>query len=366
MNLRFAVASDLHIALPETINHQENRFHLVEVSIPALEVVLSHLETLDLDFLLLPGDLTQDGGPENHQWLQQRLACLPFPVYVIPGNHDVPALHPTSQSIGLDDFPNYYCQFGYYQTQQLYYTREILPGVQLIGLNSNYFDSQGKQLGWGRLDQEQLTWLEQLLTIVKEQLVLVMIHHNVVEHLPGQSYHELGKRYMLENASILKKMLRNAGVKFIFTGHLHVQDIAYEQGIYEITTGSLVSYPHPYRVLQLHTNQRGDCKLTIESHRVKSVPGWDDLLHYSRNWMGDRSFPFMVRLLTSPPLKLSETEAEKLAPYMRYFWADIANGDPIFDFPDFPTPVRHYLRKFSALSHDGTPTLIDNHATLLI
>ncbi len=56
------------------------------VSIPAFEFALQHLEQLKLDFLLLPGDLTQDGEPANHLWLQKRLESLPFPTYVVPGN----------------------------------------------------------------------------------------------------------------------------------------------------------------------------------------------------------------------------------------------------------------------------------------
>ncbi|MGK7875722.1 MAG: metallophosphoesterase [Xenococcaceae cyanobacterium] len=363
-NFRFAVVSDLHIALPQTILAHPSRFHLVELSIPALEIILEHLEQLHLDFLLLPGDLTQHGEPENHQWLQQRLESLPFPVYVVPGNHDVPNLLPTDQSIGLKDFPSYYRQFGYENPQQLYYTCEILPGVQLIALNSNQFDFQGQQLGY--LDNAQLAWLKQILTQVKNKLVLVMIHHNVVEHLPGQSRHELGRRYMLENAPVLLQMLREFGVKLIFSGHLHVQNVTEEQGIYEITTGSIVSYPHPYRVLQLQTDAQGRRELKIESYRVEKVPGWENLPQTSREWMGDRSYPFMVKLLTAPPLNLLPADASELAPHLRYFWADIAAGDPLFDFPDFPPAVRRYIKQFSAMSSDGTPVLIDNQATILI
>lgn len=359
MNFRFAIISDPHIAIPQTIQDSNSRFHLVEVSIPAIEQVLNHLKQLDLDFLLIPGDLTQDGEPENHQWLQQRLASLPFPAYVIPGNHDVPTLLPTEKTIGFQEFPVYYRQFGYQNPQQFYYTREILPGVQLIALNSNQFDTQGKQLG--SLDEEQLIWLEKLLPEVRDKLVLVMIHHNVIEHLPGQSQHELGKRYMLANSKTLLKILQAAEIKLIFTGHLHVQDVAYQEGIYEITTGSLVSYPHPYRIIEMQATGNGQWNLKIESHRVKTVPEYEDLAAFSKQWMSDRSFPFMMKLLTSSPLNLPIEEAEKYAPQLRYFWADIANGDTIFDFVDFPPLARHYFQKFSA-----SPNLIDNYAKLVI
>nr|WP_198648949.1 metallophosphoesterase [Cyanothece sp. BG0011] len=361
MNFRFAIISDPHVAVPHTVPNHSHRFHLVEVSILALEKVLNHLEQLNLDFLLLPGDLTQDGEIDNHDWLVKRLNALPFPVFVVPGNHDVPSLQPTENKIGLHQFPSYYNHFGY-ENQQLYYTKEILPGVRIIGLNSNHFDEEERQLGY--LDEEQLTWLEKLLPQVKDQLLLVMIHHNVIEHLPDQSDHPLGKRYMLGNASLLLKMLRSANCQLIFTGHLHVQDLAYDRGIYEITTGSLVSYPHPYRIIEVKRPPKGSLSLNITSHRVKSVPGWENLEAISRQWLGDRSFGFMVKLLTASPLKISIEEAEKFAPSLRDFWSDIAAGDGIFDFPDFPPEVRRYFQQFSAVKADGTPALMDNQAIL--
>lgn len=364
LNFRFAVVSDLHIGLSHTIWDNPARFPLVEVSIPALEVVLEHLQREELDFLLLPGDLTQHGELDNHSWLQKRLNQLPFPVYVVPGNHDVPNPLANERSIGLKDFPYYYSQFGYDNPKQLYYTCEVLPGVQLIALNSNEFDQSGRQLG--RLDDEQLEWLEKLLVKLKDKLVLVMVHHNVIEHIPGQANHPLGRRYILENAPVLQKILRAAGVNLVFTGHLHTQDIAYNDGIYDITTGSLVSYPHPYRILHLRTDQQGKRWLQIESHLVKSVPGWENLPQKSREWMAERSHPFMLKLLTNPPLNLSVAEAEKLAPSLRYFWAHMAAGDALFKFSDFPSSVRRHFEAYSATNDDGRLALIDNHASLLL
>ncbi len=361
MNFRFAIISDPHVAVPHTIENHANRFHLVEVSILALEKVLNHLEQLNLDFLLLPGDLTQDGEIDNNHWLAKRLRSLPFPVFVVPGNHDFPSIDTTETQIGLQQFPSYYSHCGY-ENQRLYYTQEILPGVRIIGLNSNQFNPEGRQLGC--LDESQLTWLEDLLPQVKDQLLLVMIHHNVIEHLPGQSEHELGKRYMLDNASLLLKMLKSVNCKLIFTGHLHVQDVAYDQGMYEITTGSLVSYPHPYRIIEVKRPLNGSLSLNITSHRVKSVPGWENLQDISRQWLGDRSFSFMVKLLTASPLKVSLEEAEQLAPFLRDFWSDVAAGDGIFDFPQFPPEVRHYFQQFSVINSQGTVAKIDNQAIL--
>ncbi|MEO1134040.1 MAG: metallophosphoesterase, partial [Cyanobacteria bacterium J06639_1] len=355
LDFRFAIASDLHIALPHTILDRPGRFHMVELSVAAFEATLHHWETLDLDFALLPGDLTQDGELDNHSWLRERLSRLPFPVYVIPGNHDVLHRNSTHSVMGLNDFASHYRDFG--PDDRPYYTRCLLPGVRLIALNSNDFDSSDRQ--YGRLDEVQLDWLRQVLDETRDEFVIVMVHHNAIEHLPDQSRHPLGRRYMLDNAPVLLELLEAAGVNLILTGHLHVQDIARTGNIYEITTGSLVSYPHPYRVVQVSAGDR--LTLQIESHRIEALPNWPNLQHYSRNFMGDRSLSFVLKLLTDEPLNLEETVARSLAPHLRYFWADIAGGDTKFDLPHLPAAVQRYFETF-----DDPPFPADNRETLAI
>jgi hypothetical protein len=45
---------------------------------------------------------------------------------------------------------------------------------------------------------------------------------------------------------------------------------------------------------------------------------------------------------------------------LRDFWATIADGDAVFDYPQFPQKIRHYIQTYSAA------TLIDNNSTLLL
>jgi 3',5'-cyclic AMP phosphodiesterase CpdA len=361
MPCRFAIISDLHIALPHTVWDAPQRFHLVEVSIPAFEQILDQLQTEAIDFLLLPGDLVQHGERENHDWLVQRLAQLPFPTYVAPGNHDVIRREGCQRTLSLAEFTRLYHPFGYDTPDQPYYHQEVLPGLHLISLNSNGFDPDGQPFHAGYLDDGQLDWLDQQLTQLQGKLVIVMLHHNALEHLPGQARSSLGRRYMVENAAHLTRRLQAAGVPLLLTGHLHVQDIAQADNLTEITTGSLVSYPHPYRILELTPVERGHYQLQVASRRIEAVPGWPSLQATSRTWMAERSFPFMVKLLTGPPLHLEPTQAEQYAPRLQHFWATIAAGDGVFEFPEFPQPVQQFFHRFST---QGRP--IDNHATLVL
>ncbi|MFK8184428.1 MAG: metallophosphoesterase [Phormidesmis sp.] len=373
LNFKFAVISDLHIALPHTIWDAPNRFHLVEVSIPAFEQILTQLVADQPDFLLLPGDLVQHGERENHEWMVKRLAQLPFPTYVVPGNHDVvsqwgslPGDDPDKNRIALADFPQLYQAHGYTDGQQLYYQHEILPGVHLIGLNSNAFDEEGAQIGVGLIDDAQLTWLEAQLASLSGKLVMVMVHHNVLEHLPGQSQTKLGQRYMVSNAPELVSRLQKAKVPVAFTGHLHVQDVAQAGDFYAITTGSLVSYPHPYRLMSVKTDDSGRHQLRVESKRIEQVPDWPTLQTTSKQWMGDRSFPFILKLLVEPPLSLGLRQAKTYAPLIKDFWANVAAGDALFHYPQLPEKVQQYFTQYDATCEKGEPKLIDNNATLFL
>ena len=373
LNFKFAVVSDLHIALPHTIWNTPKRFHLVEVSIPAFEQILTQLIVDKPDFLLLPGDLVQHGERENHEWLAARLAQLPFPTYVVPGNHDVVRLNGNlpqdelgKDRIALSDFPKIYRRFGYANASGLDYQQEILPGVHLIGLNSNAFAASGEQIGTGLIDDNQFAWLDEQLAALDGKFVMVMVHHNVLEHLPRQSKTKLGQRYMIRNAPQLVARLQKASVPVAFTGHLHVQDIAQTDNFYAITTGSLVSYPHPYRLMSLTTNESGQYLLTVESQRIESVADWPTLQATSRAWMGDRSFPFIVKLLTEPPLSLSPKQALSYAPHIKHFWSSVAAGDAQLDYPQLPEDVQTFFRQYDAVDAAGNPQLIDNNAVLTL
>lgn len=360
---RFAIISDPHVALPHTIWDTPHRFHLVEVSIPALEQILADLETQALDFLLLPGDLTQHGERENHEWLADRLQQLPFPSYVVPGNHDVITRDGCDRTISLDEFPQIYRHCGY-TDERPYYHQELVPGVHLIGLNSIAFDAAGEQHFSGYVDDAQLDWLSDRLAALQDEWVMVTIHHNVLEHLPGQSRHAMGRRYITDNRDALIQRLQQGNVHLLFTGHLHVQDIAQEGDLWEVTTGSLVSYPHPYRVLTATPQPSGPMQLQIDSFWVQAVADWPNLQARSRQWMCDRSGYFMTKFLTSPPFNLPVEQAERYAPQIKDFWAQIAAGDSDFDYAHLPDHLNAKFKAFGAIDTQGNHHPIDNQATL--
>jgi hypothetical protein len=233
-----------------------------------------------------------------------------------------------------------------------------------VALNSNAFKPCGEQIGVGYVDKAQLDWLEATLAEFSDDLILVMLHHNVLEHLPGQSQSPLGQRYMVRNAEEIIARLEAAGVRLMFTGHLHVQDVARRGDLCEVLTGSLVSYPHPYRIVEIEHGD-GELRMEVRSRRLTAVHPWEDLQAMSHQWMCDRAGGFMARFLTSPPVGLAEEEAAAIAPKLRHFWAAIADGDTQIDFSHLPEDVQRRLAHFNSVDSDGNPQAIDNTATLV-
>ncbi len=348
--ITFGVLSDPHITLPHTLRDYCFRSHFLEVGLAVLEQILAELVAQAVQFLLIPGDLTQDGELENHQWLADRLAHLPFPSYVIAGNHDLRVPHTTGQQLGLADFAQMYRGQGYQNTNQPYFSCEVAPNIRLIGLNTVWFAGETARVG---LDAAQWVWLKDILTTYRHQEILVMVHYNVLEHIPDQASNPATKGYMLEGHQDLQDLLHRYGARWIFTGHSHMQDIAYKNGIYDITTGSLVSYPHPYRLCTLAAG-----KLTVRSFQVRELPQWPDLQAFSLARTQRLSDFHLLRLLTQPPLALERQVAEPLLPKLRNFWPKICAGDAQFDLPDLPPQVRAYFERFTDLPPG------DNHAIL--
>lgn len=362
--LRLGIISDPHIALPETIPTDYPPIFLYGVSIPAFEAAVTDLLDRGIDALLIPGDLTRDGEVVNHQWLQAYLATVPVPCYVIPGNHDVPQLRAGGDRIGWAEFPHYYTHAGYRSRTAHYYVTQLSERVQLIALNSNQFSNSGKQLG--ELDDPQLRWLQEVLAQPFAGLRLVMVHHNLLEHWPQQGLSPMGERYLLKNRLALQQLLQTAGVSLVLTGHLHVQDIAYADGVFDLTTGSLVSYPHPYRCLTLREDGAGQWQVQVESFRIQSLAAYPNLAEESRAWMLQRGAGFMARFLMLPPFNLPESQAVTLAKPLSTLWPEIAQGDTHVTLPALPPPLDGYFAQFNHCPPPQFPQLQDNNTTFVL
>jgi len=115
-----------------------------------------------------------------------------------------------------------------------------------------------------------MNWIQDRLAEAKKRniTVIAMLHHGLVEHCVGQE--SLDPGYITDNWEANSDALIDAGLKVIFTGHYHANDITLRtkgtNTVFDIETGSLVNPPSPYRIITLDTNS-----MTVETKHITSI-----------------------------------------------------------------------------------------------
>ncbi len=261
---RAVIASDLHYIAPELtdggpgyqqiLKNGDSKFmpYVEEITDAFLDEVLADPP----DVVLLTGDLTFNGAEISHRRLAgklQRLEDAGIPVLVLPGNHDVynenAALYRGGSFERVpfasgESFAEIYRDFGPGEalsadSDSLSYVWQLNEQVWIMMLDENTaHDFCG-------LSDRSFQWIEAQLQKAREEgrFVLVAGHQNVFQH----SIFRGG--YVIQGAQRLQELLRRYGVPLCLSGHLHTQHVLSEDGLTEIATSALCSYPCQYAVL---------------------------------------------------------------------------------------------------------------------
>lgn len=299
MNTRIAIASDLHVMAPELLIApgaaferalRSDRKLLVESAEITRQLVRELLDH-QVDLVLIPGDLTKDGELVSHRLVASLLSPLReagIRTYVIPGNHDIynplAAIFDGGERrhtdyITPDDFAEIYTHYGYDTTAEdiiergprLSYLAEPTPGLWICAVDSNIYDTNiadNYPMTHGCLTPETHEWIREVGQRAEQEgkRVLMMMHHGVLEHFPLQSV--IASEYLLKDWLHDSPKLADAGIEVVFTGHFHAQDAVarrFRSGtLYDVETGSPVTYPCPYRTATLR-----DDHLEITSHHIQ-------------------------------------------------------------------------------------------------
>lgn len=241
------------------------------------------------DILLVPGDLTKDGEKSSHvrfAGYMDQIIAAGIKVYVMPGNHDVNNPHAFSYSgstkisvenVSKSEFENIYKNCGYStalykESNSSSYVTELNKKTWLIAIDACLsMNNATSPITEGEISTPLLAWVKEKLAEAKSKniTVLAMMHHGMTEHYAGQSL--LFSPYVIKNWSTIGPELADLGLKAVFTGHFHSHDITRISGktssMFDIETGSLVTYPCPYRVIEYNS----DGKMRIVSRRIENI-----------------------------------------------------------------------------------------------
>lgn len=299
--LKIAVMSDLHYLSPTMIlagedytNDLNSDRKMLTESNAIIDKMLEAVEQDAPDVLLISGDLTKDGELECHEGIAAKLQALQkklpgLKIYVAPGNHDIRnsngknfntadgKAEPSGRT-HPEDFKRVY-DFVYSdetviatftppegkEAGGLSYVARPAEGYTVIAVDTCRYSADNTESGQdehetsGAISAELEQWVIEQAAAAKARgdVVIGLEHHGLVEHFSMES--TLMPMYLVKDYDRIAAEWADAGMNVVFTGHMHASDISAlttESGntLYDIETGSALTYPSPMRFVELRKN----------------------------------------------------------------------------------------------------------------
>ena len=339
--VQIAVVSDVHVMAPSLLKEDGKAFSeyisqdrkMLRESTSLLNAFTDSILHSSVKYLLLPGDLTKDGELVSHRYLidncLSKLRSADITVLVVPGNHDVNNPHAVEyqgdnetrvKTISRSEFARIYKDYGYGKaiardTASLSYVYQLTPTLRILALDATESDQNDFNkdicVTPGRLRPATLLFIKEQLADAKKQgaTVIGLMHHGLLEHWKYQN--KMIPGYVIENNLPIVSMMYNEGLRVMLTGHSHAQDITQYKGIYDVETGSLVSYPSPYRLITI----QGD-KMKITTHHINTINGYSGNVSFKDYSKGYETRGFNTFLQKVVPKQMPDTVRTKAIDFL--------------------------------------------------
>jgi 3',5'-cyclic AMP phosphodiesterase CpdA len=304
-----------------------------------MRAMVAQVDAQNPQVVLVSGDLTKDGEQLSHHSMATLLAQMKTggrKVFVVPGNHDIQNDGASSYAgdtatpvpaISATDFADIYKDLGFSDAiardaNSLSYVAELVPGLWLLALDSCiYGEVRGPMQSSGRFLDGTKTWIQAQLDEAKKRgvRVMAMMHHGLIEHFAMQA--AIFPEFVIGDRDAVAGLLSNGGVGVIFTGHFHANDITRgtpstsTKSMVDVETGSAVTYPCPYRVIDV-----SDDALAITTQHITTIDydlgGKPDFQTYAHDSLRLGLETLITKLIEAPPYSVSPADASDLAPYL--------------------------------------------------
>ena len=226
-----------------------------------LRTAIEEINAAGPDLVVIAGDLTDDGYPDQYPLAEQELAAIAAEHIVrVPGNHD-------ARNVGYLLFED---TFGARDSRRRFECAGL--DVALIGV-----DSSKPDIDEGEIGREHYGWIEEGFSDDTDLRVFVCHHHLVP--VPGTGR----ERNQVLDAGDVLALLRRCSVDLVLSGHRHVPYVWPLAGILIVHSGTVSTlrtrgFPQPaYNLVRI---ERG--RIAVEL----CVPGGErwSLGDYPRDW----------------------------------------------------------------------------------
>ncbi len=240
--MKFVQLSDIHYSLVR----DDTSYKLLSKTRPLLQDAIKQInKQKNIRFVMITGDGIDKPTKDSLYSLTDELNTLDFPWYYALGNHDTTTEGYLTKTNFLkilqERNPNY-------TFNSTYYTFKPQKGYRVIVLDGAKNKGRTSQ---GILPQEQLCWLDDILSKSKKDTVLIFLHFPLVT--PYDS-----KNHEIINADEFKNILKKYNMPIaIFTGHYHAAKITKRGNILHVSSPALAGYPNAFRIIEVQ-NKRNE------------------------------------------------------------------------------------------------------------
>ncbi len=250
-----------------------------------IDAAFEEIAKSDTDAVFILGDITNDGEAVSHYEVLEKLYELKKhkDVYLITATHDWCCDRNARRFIGnkvyrnvgvmrSEELPGLYEDFGPKQAIASYTTKigticyviELQKGLRVLCLNDDKDDND-----CAGYTAECWEWIDAQLKAAKEEgcLMIGIEHHLLLPHI---SPFITGGSVCVANREYVASRLADAGLKYMFVGHSHIQDTATYTSpvgntLTEVNVGCMVGYPAP--MVEVTVNE--DNTLTYEVKKLR-------------------------------------------------------------------------------------------------
>lgn len=253
--LKFIQITDSHFSATGEEYSQRD----VENSRGVLEKTIKDINSIpNVDFVVFTGDNIDTANSKNLIEFLKIANKLKDPYYIVIGNHEVFK----SQHFDKKDYMKTVSKYSKNcRTKNANYVF-IKKGVVFLVVDGAKEVIPGPA---GYYKKDTLKWLDNKLTKYKNSDVVIFQHFPIV----APYYNRTHSTYNVKDyEDVLKK---HSNVIAIFSGHYHANGETKKDGIYHVSTPSLLEDPHNFKVVEVEIKNKNDYQIYTQLRHAEDL-----------------------------------------------------------------------------------------------